>query len=242
MNTPITSDNTNLTSGVQEALDNCLDAIQAVPPEERDRLRKENDEFRARRRGEEVRAIIKDSCAPLRHLQNKNLDRAGDWGATERKILNRLGTGFFIGLIGTRGSGKTQVCVEVIRANAQNLKRSRFCTATEFIMEVKATFGSEATRSEKDVVAQFTRSSLLVIDEIGQRSENDWENRLLFQLLNCRYNEMKDTLVCSNQSFDQFAKSIGPSLLSRMQETGGLIECNWASYRAPDCPANGGQK
>lgn len=97
-------------------------------------------------------------------------------------------------------------------------------------MEIKAAYQS-ADRSEKDVLAEFTRPLLLVMDEIGQRSDSDWENRLLFEFLNRRYHSLKDTLLISNQTVDGFTKSLGPSLISRMQETGGLIECDWPSYR-----------
>ena len=163
-------------------------------------------------------------------MANANIDRGGQWGLAESKIIDRLGTGFSIALIGINGCGKSQLGAEAVRANARNLQRSRFCTAIQFFIEMKACYSSD--RAEKDVLKQFQSPSLLVIDEIGKRSENDWENRLLNELLNQRYADMKDTLLIANQSPEEFSKSLGTSIISRIQETGGLIECNWPSYRA----------
>jgi len=70
-----------------------------------------------------------------------------------------------------------------------------------------------------------------VIDEIGKRGDTDWENNLLFHLLDKRYQDMTDTIVLANLTAEEMAKSLGPSLSDRMSETGGLIECTWPSRR-----------
>jgi DNA replication protein DnaC len=204
--------------------------IQLLPPEIRERRAKAGEEFAHRQNENWTRSLLADSRAPQRQLNSVDIQRTGKWGSVEKKITSKLGTGCFIALIGSRGCGKTQLAVEAIRHCTGKGKRARYCTATEFFIEIKATYDKQ-DRSEKDVLNEFTRPLLLVIDEIGQRSESEWENRLLFELLNRRYNALKDTILVSNQSADMFSKSLGPSLISRMQETGGLIECTWPSYR-----------
>ena len=170
------------------------------------------------------------SCAPKRQRDNTNLDRTGEWEKTRATVAAKLGSGFIIALVGTRGCGKTQIGVELIRQLSQDFKRSKFCSAMEFFMRIKAGYRDDGDPEEK-VIAEFAKPALLVIDEIGQRSENDWENRLLYELINRRYNAVLDTLVISNQEVGQLEASIGPSLVSRMRETGGVVECNWQSYR-----------
>jgi len=54
---------------------------------------------------------------------------------------------------------------------------------------------------------------------------------MLFELLNRRYNDLKDTILIANKSKAEFQDYIGPSLASRMNETGGIVECNWPSFR-----------
>ena len=170
------------------------------------------------------------SNVPLRHKLAIHLDRTGQWEKTRAKVAERLGSGFLIALLGTRGGGKTQIGVELIRKNSERRRKSLFCTAMQFFMRVKAGYKPDGDPEEK-VLDYFAKPSLLVIDEIGQRSENEWEDRLLYELINRRYNAISDTLIISNQDVSQLEASLGPSLISRMRETGGIINCNWDSFR-----------
>ncbi len=98
-------------------------------------------------------------------------------------------------------------------------------------MEIKSTYAKDSKESEEDVLLKFRKPDLLVLDEIGKRGETEWENRLLFELLNDRYNDVADTLLISNHKPEEFESSVGPALASRVNETGGIIDCNWESYR-----------
>lgn len=172
--------------------------------------------------------------APERQLNLKegDTDRTGKWAETEHKLLARLGTGFLIALIGTRGGGKTQLGVQLMKATTARLKTALYCSVTEFFMEIKATYKPDNFKTELDVIKEFRRPALLVLDEAGRRGETDWEDRLLFELLDKRYQDCKDTLLISNQTEIEFHQSIGPSLASRMLETGGIITCDWESFRS----------
>jgi len=168
---------------------------------------------------------------PDRHKTRK-VNTDGAWGekfATVRGLLGKEGV--IIALIGGRGSGKTQMAVECIRALARDGKVSNFCTAMSFFMRIKSTYRKDATETESDVIRELSNPSLLVIDEIARRSESEWENNLLFELLNRRYNDMLDTIVICNLPKDEFEASMGSSLVSRMTENGGIVDCNWGSFR-----------
>ena len=184
-------------------------------------------ELKARRAQE----IIAAANAPARHLACRSLDRTGEWERKRKWLMARIGTGFTLALIGNRGNGKTQIGVELIRALAfaDKPKQSRFCSAMEFFMAIKAGYRNDS-RSEAEVITDFQKPALLVMDEVGKRSESEWENRLLYEMLNRRYNDLKDTLLISNQSEKEFRVALGDSLVSRMS---GLIECKWGSYRKP---------
>lgn len=175
--------------------------------------------------------VFSHAGCPKRHSDfASDIDRTGAWGETEKTIASRMGSGFLIALVGGRGTGKTQLAVELIRKLSHDLRRSRFCTAMQFLMEIKAGYRQDSA-SEKDIIATFCRPALLVLDEMGKRAETEWESRLLFELINQRYNAMRDTLIISNQEAAELEAALGPSIVSRMRETGGFIECNWESYR-----------
>jgi DNA replication protein DnaC len=169
---------------------------------------------------------------PQRQLQNRDkLRNEGDWMATKEKVTSMIGSGFLLALIGNRGSGKTQIAVEAMfEATARGLS-SRYMTATEFFLAVKSTFSKDSEENEEECISRLAKVKFLVLDEIAKRGETDWENRLLFELIDRRYRNMKDTLIIGNQNPQEFQTAIGPSLADRMNESGGIIECNWSSFR-----------
>jgi DNA replication protein DnaC len=177
-----------------------------------------------------IATLRQDWGAPERHVKTAPVE-AGEWGSSLRALKGRLGTGMLAALIGGRGSGKTQLAVELMRETTNRLKSARFMTAVDFFMRVKETYGRDAAKSEREILNHFCKCSLLVIDEIGKRGQSEWENTLLFELINRRYNEVKDTLIIDNNPAQEFVQSIGPSIASRMNECGGIIQCNWKSYR-----------
>lgn len=171
---------------------------------------------------------------PKRHFELKEADRTAEWGAVEKKLTERIGKGYLMALVGVRGAGKTQLGVEVAKETTNRLKSALYCTAMEFFLDIKSSYRKDADRSESDVIYDYTRPLFLIIDEFAKRGETDWENRLLFHVLDKRYQDCKDTLLIVNQEKKDFNEMIGPSLASRMQETGGIIECNWKSYRTKE--------
>lgn len=174
--------------------------------------------------------LIQAAQCPARHWK-ATPDMDGEWGAALNQLTERLGHGALLALVGGRGSGKTQMAVELIRRNLERRKRSLFVTATSFFMAIKATYKPEAKADEQAVMWRFQQPSLLVIDEIGKRGETEWEHNLLFELLNRRYNDLKDTVLIDNRPKAEFIAAIGESLASRMNEGGGIKECNWATFR-----------
>lgn len=182
-------------------------------------------------RDTKIKEYIRYSNVPQRH--RKHMALKGDaWNSKYQDLIAKLGTGFLIALIGTRGTGKTQLGVELIRENVLNhLRLSLFTTAMDIFIEVKSTYRKSSDYDEGDIVKEFCRPRLLVIDEIQERAETAWEDRILTHLINRRYNDEKDTLLIGNITAEQFAQNIGSSILSRLNETGGIIVCDWESYR-----------
>lgn len=172
-----------------------------------------------------------DWNAPRRQLEKTDIDRSGAWGTKESDLRKMLGTGFLVALVGGRGPGKTQMGVELMKTHTNNLNSAYYNTLTGIFLEIKSTFKNDSNNTEEDLVRRMAKPSLLVIDEVGRRSDSDWENRIFFEIVDRRYREVRDTLLIANHTKEQFLQTIGESLASRMQETGGIVECNWESYR-----------
>jgi len=206
--------------------------LRALPPEQAERRQREALAAAERERQRRIAALRQSSEAPLRHM--------GTDPVLPPEVLTKLttlkslvGTGMLVALVGVRGNGKTQVAVEVIRFVTGQERSALFTTAMAFFVAVKDSFRRDSTITESRVLAKYRAPSLLVIDEIGKRSENDWENNLLFEVINSRYNDRKDTIVIDNRDPADFEAAIGPSLVSRMIGAGGIMECNWESVRKP---------
>lgn len=185
---------------------------------------------KAEAKTKKVLALQERWGAPPRHA-NKRADRTGPWGQKLAMIESQIGQGALFGIYGGRGGGKTQLAVEAMKAATRQLMTARYVTAMDLFLRLKATFRHDSVESEQDVIQDLRRPRVLVIDEIGKRGQSDWENNLLFALIDARYGHMKDTLVMANLDEDEFVGIIGASLASRMNETGGLIHANWPSRR-----------
>jgi DNA replication protein DnaC len=221
------SDETPIDPNFQKILTGLVSGVRIVPPETMNDLTKEKA---SKARISRQDALRHDWNAPKRHF-NATVDRKGAWGEKLAMIESQLGKGRIFGLIGTRGNGKTQLAVEVMRTATERLMSAYYETAVMIFSRLKATFRPDATETEIKVIEQLRSHKLLVIDEIGKRGESAWENNLLFGLVDKRYNDMTDTILIANLEPAQFAECVGESLSSRMNETGGLIIADWPSRR-----------
>lgn len=201
-----------------------------VPDEEAARRRLASDQREyANRCGD----LWNRADVPQRHAeaQTEAIDAAHPWAKTRDRVAGMLGRGFTLCLTGTRGNGKTQMAVDCIRRVTRQGKPARFISAQRVFMLFKGTFDDGAKQTEIQVLDSLRRPALLVIDEIGQRTESAWENRTFFELLNARYNDMTDTILTANLAPAELAANLGPSIISRMQEGGGILKCDWPSFR-----------
>ena len=219
----------NTTTTSASAVESLSHIFTLRDPGELERRRKESEDHDRRQSASKMADVLAGAGIPKRH-RSVAIDSDGQWGETLLKLNAMRGTGFLAALVGVRGNGKTQLAVELIRENAKQLVASKFCCTMEFFIDLKATFRSDK-ESERDVIKAYQKPAFLVLDEVGQRSETDWENRLLFHLINQRYEDSKDTLIIANLEPEQLFAALGPSIASRMNETGGIINCTWPSFR-----------
>lgn len=171
--------------------------------------------------------------APKRHCIARALEWGGDWGEVAKALDVKLekGNGLLVALVGRRGAGKTQIAMELMRANTLRQKSALYVSTTEWFMAIKSTYKKGADQTEIDIIKQYRKPNLLILDEYGRRSDTEWENNLLFELLDKRYSDMNSTIIISNQKHQELMESLGSSLGSRLTETGGVVECEWPSWR-----------
>jgi DNA replication protein DnaC len=170
------------------------------------------------------------AAIPERHKYFKaEQSKSEAWSLWFNGNSEKIDKGNLIGIIGTRGAGKTQMGICLIREACKKNLSSFYIKAMDIFIEMRENFGTE--KSERKTILKYCDFKFLVIDAVENRGETDFENRLLSHIIDKRYDACLDTVLISNQEEVDFLKSMGSSIVSRMNETGGLVICNWKSFR-----------
>jgi DNA replication protein DnaC len=82
------------------------------------------------------------------------------------------------------------------------------------------------------VLNAWKKTPFLVVDEAQNRSEEKWDNHRFDDLVNARYANELPTILIANLSLTEAQKSLGPRIMDRANECGGVVDCGWGSYRS----------
>jgi DNA replication protein DnaC len=132
---------------------------------------------------------------------------------------------------GPPGRGKTEMaywCALSVLRQQEGFK-PQYETASWLFARIRSTNQSAAKETEFEVLNGYLFPTILVIDEIGMAKGTDFEYTSLNTLLCRRYDMGKRTIVISaRESFDG---TFDPAVLSRMNQSGGIIPFDWGSFR-----------
>lgn len=140
--------------------------------------------------------------------------------------------GGMLALVGRRGVGKTQLLAAATLAMIERDRAARMIDLQALLSDERARIGGTRD-SETDWVSDYGGLDLLCIDEIGQGKITERGHELLTELLDVRYREFRHTLLSGNLDKSGLIAVLGDSPSSRMFETGGVIACDWPSFRTP---------
>jgi DNA replication protein DnaC len=174
----------------------------------------------------------RDSGVPDLH-RGKTLDRhnsGGAWGKTYRRLRDSLGEKSLIVLLGKRGTGKTQMAVDLMADICLAGQPVQYIKTMDLFREIRGCYRNDGP-DEIKTVYRFCRYAGLVLDEAHERSDSDWENRTLTNIIDRRYDAQRTTILVSNMNKDGFAQAVGASIVSRIHEVGEVVICDWDSFR-----------
>jgi Cdc6-like AAA superfamily ATPase len=173
--------------------------------------------------------LYRDAGVPKRHARAVD-ETHKPWLAVRDELWSKIGSGFLIALVGRRGPGKTQLAEQVVKASTATERTALYTRAMSLFLAIRATYHSE-TLTEESVVGTYRAPKLLVIDEIQVRADSSFESNVLDHIIDLRYGDVNDTLIVGNLMPKALTKSLGPSVMDRLNETGRVIECTWDSFR-----------
>ena len=166
---------------------------------------------------------------PLRSY--RDLDRIS--GASERGarmiLPQAIGDGLAL-LLGLTGRGKTGIATWLARERLRaGLSVGRYLTAYALLSKVKTCW---SLRQDPDpYLTGWKTARFLVIDEIQTRSDTTAENAVLEDIINARHNNLLPTVLIGNLTIDAAQETLGPRIMDRAKESGGILDCSWGNYR-----------
>jgi DNA replication protein DnaC len=178
--------------------------------------------------------LLQQSQVPKRHRDQPDLVGGwhhAPWHAVLVRLERMLGSGFLDVLMGGRGTGKTMLTAALIAGACRQSMRCHYVRTIDLFAELRLAYRPGGP-SDFELLAKFTSFDLLVLDEVHELSGTPFECRLLTHLIDKRYGDKRDTLLATNDSPDDFKTSVGPSIVSRIQEAGAITQCDWPSFRA----------
>lgn len=163
-------------------------------------------------------------------LQRMALDFSIDYADNFDKVVKTGRSALFIGKPGT---GKTHLSVGIaLRVMRKHQASALFITCRHVFLAIKDTYRRDSLRSELEVIDDFVRPDLLILDEVGVQGGTEFEKQALFDILNSRYERRKPTIFLSNLPDTEVGAFLGERVMDRLKEDGGaVVPFNWESHR-----------
>lgn len=179
--------------------------------------------------------ILVRSQLPKLHTQRDPKALAGHakFNATYGAMVKMLDNAGIVGLAGQRGTGKTQMA-SMYTVRLADLLSGRVIDDTPIVYRRAIELCADIRNNQEGFLAAikpYARAMFLVVDECHVRSDTAFELNVLTTIVDRRYCDRLPTLLISNELPDEFAKSLGESIVDRMQEGGGILPCDWESLR-----------
>lgn len=177
---------------------------------------------------------MEEAGYPKRHIQHIR-SMHGEGLAKAKSLQERIKNGdCLLVLCGDRGPGKTQIATYWAHKRViSNKHPGQYLKAHDLIEAIKSSFDGDAKMKAeaKELLRKVKRTGFLVLDEFSELQGTDWELRTLTNIIDHRYDNMLTTIIITNMKPAEAGKALGRSIWSRAEETGGIVECNWPSYR-----------
>jgi DNA replication protein DnaC len=194
-----------------------------------DELQRRQDRLLARRHAQ---ARFRDADRSLDTFDfafNKKLDRALVFDLATGRFIERREDVLFLGPPGT---GKSHLAQALGRAAIHQGYRVIYREAHTLLEEIA---DASLAGTRKELFADLTTVSLLIIDDLGMRKLPHTAAEDLLELIMRRY-ERASTILTSNRPVDDWGKLLGDTaavtaLLDRLLHHGHVLKCGPRSWR-----------
>lgn len=183
--------------------------------------------------------MIKIAKLPI-NMTFENFDFDFQPSIQEREIRDLMTLSFIekkenVVFLGSSGVGKTHLAAAIGLEAAKNRYNTYFIKCSDLLEKLRKAQSENRLESS---LRYYNRASLLIIDELGYLSLNPGDERLLFQVIDRRY-ETKSTILTTNIPFGNWDELfqdalIAHAIVDRVLHHSKVIQINGDSYRLKD--------
>ena len=142
---------------------------------------------------------------------------------------------YFFGKVGT---GKTLRSASVVlRRMKEDYIRGKLTTigyynVPELLLRLRDTFSKDSEETEKQIFMELSDVNYLILDDLGVEKVSEWALQTLYIIINHRYENLAQTIITSNYSFEQLKTHLGSErLVSRISEMCFSVEMKGTELR-----------
>ncbi|MGZ6639274.1 MAG: IS21-like element helper ATPase IstB [Solirubrobacteraceae bacterium] len=189
----------------------------------------ERAERRERRRLLDARFPLLKRLEELRFADNPKIPQATIAALADGSWINDRDS---IVLVGDSGTGKTHLAIGLAVCACQQGRRVRFTTLAGLANELQE---ADSRRELARVVARYSRTEVVVLDELGYLALPEGAAELVFQVISER-NERGSLIVTTNLPFGEWTKvfpdtRMAKAVVDRITHRAHIIDTGTESWR-----------
>lgn len=149
-------------------------------------------------------------------------------GYADKVVENHaVGAGWLF-IHGKSGSGKTMLAAVLARVCAHKGVRQEWLNTSMLLLKLRD--GMKTNTPESDILSEYRRVSLLVLDDLGSEIPTDYSKSSLYILLNDRWEGNRATIITSNLGIKELGKALGSRIADRIFRESAIIKMEGDSW------------
>lgn len=140
------------------------------------------------------------------------------------------GTDASLVLIGGLGTGKTHLACCLVKRVIKLGFVAKKVSAKQLVRSVRKAWNNK-NADEEAIIKAYAEYDLLVIDEVGKGAGSENERDIIGEVIDCRYEHLRPTVILSNCNVQTMGKYIDERSVDRLHENGNFVAMDWNSNR-----------